>query len=355
MSLSIPNTRHHLTQQSSNLKPVKPPRTLETTKEEGDESPRPIRGKVALKVSQFNQNGNHSGGATKNDKETSPTNDKSSSNGSTGTSPVGEASSTTSSTPSTVAQVKTVAKESPLNGDSRSSSVEELATINDDQETADGNTSLLKQPDSTKTKPPPQSVGTQPHYPPPPHLTHHHTDPASYSKSVAYVSLSQPQTQGVPQGIAQGIVPPPSLSQQDHRYMYDHHLAYTHSSVYPSHPSLGYDPPKQSSGRHHHISPPHPSQPHVTHQYIVPTHGYRPHDYGEHHGSGPHDHHMTHRGLPPTMQYQQYTPTPHLKHTRHESYTKNNIGLAHEAAGSGDIKTLVSVCVCVQFVYMHCS
>ncbi len=348
VSFSIPNSRHHVTQQATNQKPVKTTRTLEALKIEGDESPRASRGKVALKVTQFNQNGNHSGGATKDDKETSPTNDKTSSNGSAGASPVGGAS-TSSPTHSAIVQPK--AQLSNENGDSRSSSVEELATINEDEGT-DSNIPALVKPDPTKSKSqhPSSSVGAQPHYS---HSPHHHADPASYGKGLAYASLSQPPPQGVPQGITQGIVPPPSLSQQDHRYMYDHHLAYAHSSVY-GHPSMPYEAPPTSTGRHHHISPPHASQPHGPHKYILPAHGYRPLDYVEH---GSHDHHMTHRGLPPTIQYQQYTSAPpHHKLTRHEAHSsKSNILLAHEAAGNGDIKTLVSGCGLVNgvvvFVY----
>ncbi len=368
ISLSIPNTRHHVNSHTTNQKPAKTTRSLEARKNDREDAVRQIRTNVALKVSQFNQNGNHSGGATTNDKDTSPTNDKdkSSSNGSAGPSPVGGAS-TISPTHSGTVEVSP----SRIVEDSRSSSVEELAIINNDDQTDSAHSEMpILKPDLSKSKPHPPSGG-QGHYPPPPHHSHHHTEPYP-----PYVSLSQPPPQGVPQGITQGIVPPPSLSQQDHRYMYDPHraeLAYTtHTGMYPAHSSMAYE---AAASRHHHISPPHSSQAHsahssqahAPHQYIVPSahHGYRPppHDYigshdhhpGSHdHHPGPHDHHMTHRGLPPGMQYmrsdQQYSPAHHMtsKLPRHEPFSKNNVSLAHEAAANGDIKTLVSRenCIC---------
>ncbi|XP_064400950.1 uncharacterized protein LOC135347048 isoform X4 [Halichondria panicea] len=355
VSLSIPNTRHHVNSHSTNQKPSKLMRTLEARKIDSEDSVRQIRTNVALKVSQFNQNGNHSGGATKNEKDASPTNDKdkdkSSSNGSAGPSPVGGASKISPTHSGTIAE----GSQGRLVGDSRSSSVEELAIINDEEQTDSAHSEIpMLKPDPSKSKPHPPSGG-QAHYPPPPHHSHHHADPYP-----TYVSLSQPPPQGIPQGITQGIVPPPSLSQQDHRYMYDPHraeLAYTtHTGMYPAHPSMAYE---AAASRHHHISPPHSSQAHAAHssqahaphQYIVAHHGYRPppHDYiGSHeHHPGSHEHHMSHRGLPPGMQYmrsdqQQYSPSHHMtnKLPRHEPFSKNNVSLAHEAAANGDIKTL---------------
>ena len=444
ISLSIQNARHnhsrdqvtssrdHMTSHDQSNNVQKAPKSSKSSASRSSEAnksntkdsmrvlqPPKTSSSIALRVAQFNQNGNHSGGATQNDKQEATKTKEMTGSGQDGkgtktgtpktdTNSLGVASNATpahspdmSGNAGEIASVKKGAELS--RGESPSSSMEELSNIIEGEEGgADETDSARKdmphpliKPDPTKSKPHiPTGPGVHPHplashYPPPPHphtLHHHsgHTDPPPYAHSLPqqYSSLSQPLPQGIPQGIAQGIVNSPSLSQGPN-YVYDTHhstkvstarpdVVYSHSTMY-NHPSMAYE---GGANRHHHVSPPqHVSQSYEGHppppKYVVPPQhqsiGYRTshelqrsHDHyvgsHDHHGTshpGTHDHHMTghHRGPPPGMQFLQQrgdqfnahhiaSKLPRPEHTVH--FTKANIGHAHEAAGTGDLGTLVS-------------
>lgn len=290
--------------------------------------------------------------------------------------------------------------------DSRSSSIEELSQINveesgeneneGEEDTDGGRHRLVIKPEVTKSTqhmggygkppqgPPPPGYPSSIPQPPPPapttvpqfqqhpqhHAMHHHTSephhqPPTYP-SYMFTSLSQ-GTGGLSQSLSQGAggsqVPLPSqqLSQglPPNYQAYEQHYPPGRGDLAPAmYPPPPAPPPGQGGGKYvsrgggvgvprqhpHHISPPHGSQQYEQQPqappYVTPpsTQQQPPkHQYPMSHDSR---HMQPQLPLPPHLMSHDIP----LLHRSVPSYRVSSavIGMAHEAAGKGDITTLVS-------------
>ena len=288
---------------------------------------------VALRISQFNQNGNHSGGSAPGEgqggkrEKGSPSEEKKGVRGKEKT-----PSPKTVKSPEHVSMQEKVPRgterrasggrrPSNLGEMSPSSSLEELSMINEEEsDEVDAGLHQVIKPEAvnvSKTMPyqkPPPPPSSHPH-PPHPHTAEPYSHlPASQS----HLPSSQPHLP----------------SSQPHPYPYDS----SYTPPYGSSPASRAPPSTATKLHHDQLAY---AQMHASYGHRAPPYHKTSHMTG-HPGT-----YVGHR--PPNVQHPGYAklPRPEL-HSQPLGITKANIALAHDAASKGDVNTLVSVsCVCM--------